>query len=79
MVYGKSTTLDMERLVDMLQALEVFLAVRDHNGRGGNSGDLASVKVNNRTAMNHCLPICRSAVELVVGAKICCIFTSYLI
>ena len=33
MIYGKSDTLDMDRIIDMLQAFEKFVAVKD-NGDG---------------------------------------------
>ena len=39
MVYGKSQTFDVERLVDLLQALEKFVAVRD-------TGDGTAYKVD---------------------------------
>ena len=29
MIYGKSDTLDMDRIIDMLQAFEKFVAVKD--------------------------------------------------
>lgn len=44
MVYGKSKTLDIERLIDILQALEKFIAVREFGD--GSSFKVAGVRGN---------------------------------
>jgi hypothetical protein len=54
MVYGKSARLDMDRLVDMLQALEAFLAVRNHDGRGSGDSGVVVQQVEKCTVCGRC-------------------------